>query len=54
MKFMYASFEEYAAIIGLTPAHPDYEAYKMIWSMARTPHSVIEALAKNSTKKRKK
>lgn len=36
-KFMFSSFEEYADIMGITPSHPSWEAFKIVWSMARTP-----------------
>lgn len=35
MQFMYDTFEEYAEIMGIKPDHPNWEAYKIIWNMAR-------------------
>ncbi len=40
--FMYDSFEEYAAIMNIKPTHPNWEAFKIIWYMARTPNLVAE------------
>lgn len=37
MKFMFDSFEEYAAIMKITPDHPYWEAFKIVWDMARSP-----------------
>lgn len=43
-KFMFKSFEEYAEIFTdenkkriITPSHPNWEAFKIIWKMSRTP-----------------
>ena len=47
---MYDSFEEYASIMGITKSHPNYEAYKIIWNMSRTPASVLKALTKSLKK----
>ncbi len=35
MKYMYDNFEEYAEIMGITPSHPSWDAFKIVWSMAR-------------------
>jgi hypothetical protein len=37
MKFMFETFEEYATIMEIDSKHPSWEAFKMIWNMARTP-----------------
>lgn len=37
MKFMFDSFEEYAEIMNITPAHPYYDAFVIVWRMARSP-----------------
>lgn len=36
MKFMFSNFEEYAEIMNITPAHPYWEAFKIVWTMSRT------------------
>lgn len=36
-KFMFKNFEEYAEIMKITKSHPYWEAFEMIWRMARTP-----------------
>lgn len=41
-KFMFDSFEEYATIMNITKDHPQWEAFKMIWNMARTPNLVTK------------
>ena len=32
---MFDNFEEYASIMGIKPSHPKWDAYKIIWNMAR-------------------
>lgn len=41
MKFMFDSFHEWAEIMGITPVHPNYEAFIIVWNMARSPASLL-------------
>ena len=36
-KFMFDSFEEYAEIMDIKKTSTNWEAFKMIWVMARSP-----------------
>lgn len=42
MEYMLDSFEEWAEIMKITKDHPNYEAYKMVWDMARLPKPKVE------------
>jgi hypothetical protein len=35
--FMFESFDQYAEIMNITRAHPYYEAFQIVWGMARSP-----------------
>jgi hypothetical protein len=34
---MFDSFEEYAEIMNIPTSHPYWEAFQMVWRMARSP-----------------
>lgn len=53
MKFMFDNFEEYAAIMGLTPENCNWNAYKILWTMARTPEVSVDSSGKLVVKKKK-
>jgi hypothetical protein len=35
--FLYDTFDQYAEFADITRDHPYYVAFKLVWSMARTP-----------------
>jgi len=37
MKYMYDSFEDYVNYAPFDDSHPMYEAFEMVWQMARSP-----------------
>ena len=37
-KFLYTSFAEYAEIMGIKKTHPNWDAFQLVWNMARTPN----------------
>lgn len=39
MKYLYRNFEEYVKYAPFNKDHPMYEAYEIIWNMARIPYS---------------
>lgn len=44
MEYMYETFEEYASILGITPDHPNWEAFKIIWHIARLKYPLSGAV----------
>ncbi len=45
-KLMFDKFEEYAAIMKITKAHPYWDAFKIVWNMARTPAMITDKKGK--------
>ena len=46
---MFESFEEYAQIMNIPETHPYYEAFKMVWRMARSPSFPEEITSESNT-----
>lgn len=42
MEYLYDTFDEYAEIMNIKDHHPYYDAFVMVWRMARIPASVAE------------
>lgn len=50
-KLMFKDFEQYAEIMNITKAHPYYEAFEIVWRMARSPAFADEPDTEENTTK---
>ena len=37
MKYMFEKMEDWAEIMGFDSSHPQWEAFQVVWNMARAP-----------------